>query len=42
VHRPRAAEGDEGEVARLDPFLNRQGADSLRHLGVDDVANPLG
>ena len=42
MHRPGAAERDEREVPRLDPLLDRDRADRLRHLGVDHVADPLG
>ena len=42
VHRPGAAERDERELARLDPLLDRERPDRLRHLGVDHVADPLG
>ena len=42
VHRAGPAERDEREVARLDPLLDGQRADRLRHLRVDDVAHALG
>ena len=42
MHRTRAAERHEREVARLDPLLDGQRADRLRHLGVRHVADALG
>ena len=42
MHRSGPAEGDEREVARLDPLLDGQRPDRLRHLGVDDVAHAFG
>ncbi|GAA3308196.1 hypothetical protein GCM10020219_008840 [Nonomuraea dietziae] len=42
VHGARAAEGDQGELARLHAVLDRERADGLRHLGVGDVADALG
>ena len=42
MHRACAAEGDEGEVARLDSLLDRERPDRLRHLRVDHRDDPLG
>src|SRR6185437_985554 len=42
VHGACAAEGDQREVARLDPLLDGERADRLRHLRIDDRDDPLG
>ena len=42
MHRAGAAEGDEREVARLDPLCHGERPDRLRHLRVDHVEDPLG
>ena len=42
MHRAGAAEGDEREVARLNPLRYGQRPDRLRHLRVDHVKDPLG
>ena len=36
VQRPGTAEGDQREVARIQPLLHRLGADGVRHVRVDD------
>ena len=42
VQRPGAAEGNQREVARVQPLLHRLGADRVRHVGIDDGEHPLG
>ena len=41
VQRPRAAECDQREVARVDPLLHRARADRVRHVRVDDREHPF-
>ena len=42
MHRPRAPEGHEGEVAQVVPALNRDEPERAGHVLVDDVDHPLG
>ena len=42
VQRPGTAEGDQREVARVEPLLHRLGADGIRHVGIDDGEHPFG
>ena len=42
VHRPRAAEGDEGELARVVAPLHADQADRARHVLVGDADHALG
>jgi hypothetical protein len=36
VQRPRASEGDEREIARVEPLLDGDDTERANHLGVDD------
>ena len=42
VRGPRAAEGEQHEIARIEAFLHRHLADHVGHLQLDDAADPGG
>ena len=42
VERPGTAEGDQREVARVQPLLHGLGTDGVRHVGVDDGEHAFG
>ena len=42
MHRPRAAEGEQRQFARIEAALDGDGADGANHIGVGDLADAIG